>query len=121
MENTKFWWKGPSSKQQPCLGGLLTHAHHNLEENHSYFSQQLFKKGSSPLLLSCLTALPLGSVPAVPLPCATSRCSPSSSTPRRTSSPISPSPPGSLPGAEVLGALMEGQKLAVSLPAALAC
>lgn len=121
MENTKFWWKGPSSKQQPCLGGLLTHAHHNLEENQSYFTQQLFKKGSSPLLLSCLTALPLGSVPAVPPPRATSRCSPSSSTPRRTLSPISPSPPGSLPGAEVLGALMEGQKLAVSLPAALAC
>lgn len=35
-------------KQQLYLAGFLTHAHHNLEENHSYLSQQLFKKDYSP-------------------------------------------------------------------------
>lgn len=42
MENTKHWWKGPI-KQQLHLAGFLTRAHHNLEENHSDLSQQLFK------------------------------------------------------------------------------
>lgn len=31
-------------KQQLYLAGFLTRAHHNLEENHSYLSQQLFKR-----------------------------------------------------------------------------
>lgn len=59
-------------KQQPFLGGLLTHAHHNLEENHSYFSQQLFKKGSSPHLPA--SVLPHGASPRVCPGCATAPC-----------------------------------------------